>query len=75
MVQQCQHLAVDEPRFPVLNMDFRRMPFREEFDAVLCWNNTLGCVTREDAIETIKGMLASLVPAGAILIDLHNLAW
>jgi len=75
MIDRCRRLAMDEPRFTVQRLNFRKMSFREEFEAVLCWGNTLGYGTREDDTEAVKRMVAALIPGGAILIDLHNLAW
>ncbi len=75
MIDRCQRLAADEPRFTVQRLDFRKMSFGEEFEAVLCWSNTLGYGTREDDAEAISRMVAALIPGGRILIDLHNLAW
>ena len=74
MVSRCRGLALHEPKFTVCKMYFGEMAFEEEFDAVVCWSHSLGCGTREDDAEAVRRMVASLVPGGAILIDLHNLA-
>jgi len=75
MVSRCRELALREPKFTVCKLYFREMAFEEEFDAVVCWSHSLGYATREDDAEAVRRMVASLVPGGAILIDLHNLAW
>jgi SAM-dependent methyltransferase len=75
MIGQCHHLAIDEPRFTVRKLDFRKMSLKEEFEAVVCWGNTIGYGTRDDDAEAVRRMVISLIPGGAILIDLHNLAW
>lgn len=74
MVSRCRDLALREPKFTVCKLYFREMAFEEEFDAVVCWSHSLGCGTREDDAEAVRRMVASLVPGGAILIDLHNRA-
>lgn len=75
MVSRCRELALREPKFTVCKLYFREMAFEEEFDAVVCWSHSLGYATREDDVEAVRRMVAALVPSGAILIDLHNLAW
>ena len=74
MINRCCDLALREPRFTVCKLDFREMAFEEEFDAVVCWSHSLGYARREDDAEAVRRMVASLVPGGVILIDLHNLA-
>lgn len=75
MIDRCRRLAVDEPRLTVRRVDFRKMSFRGEFEAVVCLGHTLGYGTREDDAEAVRRMMTSLISGGAILIDLHNLAW
>jgi len=75
MVSRCRGLALHEPKFTVCKLHFGEMAFEEEFDAVVCWGHSLGYTTREDDAQAVRRMVASLVPGGVILIDLHNLAW
>ena len=75
MIDCCRRLAVTEPRVTVQEADFREMSFDKEFDAVLCWGNSLGYESRDGDAQAIKRMVAALVPGGRIVIDLHNLAW
>jgi SAM-dependent methyltransferase len=75
MIGRCQRLAADEPKFTIQREDFRKMSFKEEFEAVVCWGNTLGYGTREDDVQALGRLVTSLIPGGMILIDLHNLEW
>jgi len=75
MVDRCRRLAATTTGLVVRKMDYRTMAFSEEFDAAICWGNTLGYTTRADDAETIRRMAAAVVPGGTILIQLHNAGW
>lgn len=75
MADQCPRLASDAPSFTFRQMDFRTISFVAEYDAAICWGNTLGYATRQDDLDLIKRLVRALVPGGGILIDLHNSSW
>lgn len=72
MAEQCRRLALDEPSFTFQQMDFRTISFVAEYDAAICWGNTLGYTTREDDLAFLKRLVRALVPGGIVLLDLHN---
>ena len=74
MIEKGLRLAREETRLTIIKMDFRRMTFRDEFDAVVSISNSLGYGTREDDAEAIRCMVRALKPGGMLLVDLHNLA-
>lgn len=55
-----------------LNMDVRRLPFHEEFDAALNWWASFGYFSDEENLETLRGMSGAVRPGGRVLIEQPN---
>jgi len=56
--------------------DMRRLPFENEFDAVLNLWTSFGYFQKEsDDLKTLKGVARSLKPGGLFLIELVDHAW
>ncbi|MFA5140663.1 MAG: class I SAM-dependent methyltransferase [Elusimicrobiota bacterium] len=61
------HFAVNDPR---------RIPYREEFSAVLNLRNPIGCFASErEDLDCLRGAQRSLRPGGKLLLDLLNREW
>jgi len=68
-------LAVAQPkvRVPLVQADMKALPFRGEFDAVICMYATFNHnTTYEDARTTLNCFRDQIDTGGVVLIDLHN---
>ena len=51
--------------------DMRKIPWKNKFDAVICWWGSFGYFDDKDNIDFIKAVSSSLRKAGKFIIDAH----
>lgn len=57
-------------------LDMRRLPYEEEFNAVINVRNPIGCYPRErDDLACLEAAAKALKPGGKIFLDLLNREW
>jgi SAM-dependent methyltransferase len=57
-------------------LDMRRLPYEEEFNAVVNVRNPIGCYSKEkDDLECLKAAAQALKPGGKLFLDLLNREW
>lgn len=56
--------------------DMRKLPFIQEFDAVICMFSSFGYFERKrDNFQVLKSIARVLRPSGRLLLDLPNMYW
>ena len=57
-------------------LDMRRLPYDEEFNAVVNVRNPIGCFPKEkDDLECLRAAAQALKPGGKLFLDLLNREW
>ncbi len=52
--------------------DMRNIPYRDEFDGVVCWSNSFGFFSDEENEKVLHLIGCSLKRNGKLVLDLHN---
>jgi SAM-dependent methyltransferase len=72
MVREARHRFREGPRLRFVQGDMRRLDYRAEFDAVICFYTSFGYFPRAQNEATLQRMACALKPGGRVLIDHRN---
>jgi len=72
MLREARRRYHERERLRFARGDMRRLPYREEFDAVICIYTSFGYFSERDNLATLGKMARALKPGGRLLIDHRN---